>query len=224
MGLTAQNVIDAIRSRLTTDSTYLSDSDLLTFISQVYFEVYNTIIEVNEDFFGAANSTVYFAANTGTYALPDYVKIESVEVSYNGEDYFRAQQIERAQIPNLNDFTSFSSASEPKFDIFGNSATFFPTPTTADVALSANYRIFGIPSPVAISAVAQTFLIPTSYEYVMIDGVEAYAWDKLGMETNGDRAEKKFETGLNKIRQFAHGRDMSRLFGMSYQDEGYFRE
>lgn len=221
--LTAQNIIDDVRTRLTIDSNYISDADFYPLISKIYFEVYNTIIEANQDFFGTGSTAVTMIANTATYALPNAVKFESLEFAYDGTNYYKGEQIERWQWDDYDQSDGFE-ASSPVFDIWGNSATIGPVPDATDIANGGKFRIFYIPDPVAVTAASDTLLIPTTYQYTVTDGVEAEAWMKIGEQTKEDRARNKYNASLQKLRTFAAGRDLDQLIGMSWVEENYWSE
>jgi len=224
MALTVQNIIDAVRSRAGINSDYISDGDVLPIINQVYFEMWNTLIDVNEDYFGIAPSAIAMAANTATYALPDFTKIKTLECGYDGTNYYLAEEIDRGIVGDLNASTAVGSTTNPKFDIWGNSATIYPTPTAADVTNAGKIRLYYFPAPIALTSVTQTTLIPTQFQYTIVDGVEAEAWVRMGDEKKEDRARRKFELDMKKMRDHASSRDWSAISGFISNSETYWNE
>jgi hypothetical protein len=230
MALTAENVIDAIRFRTTTDSGVLSDSDLFTVINQVHYDMINKIVEVKEDFFATDPFETTLSADVNKYAMDGTImpssilKIDSVEFAYDGTNYYRGDQIERDQIPNLNSETEWTDGATPRYDIWGSALYIWPTPSAADVTAGGKFRTWYLKRPTAISALTDVLAVPAEFEYILIDGCEYFTWNKLGQEQKAISTKNVYLGGLENMKRQLHDRDTSRMFGLDYTVDNYFNE
>lgn len=162
---TLSNVLSAARAYAQTDSNGLTDANGIIFANEALLDFRGRLITEGIDAAQIQEATA--AITTNTYLYPTNMWwLKAIELNYNGtvgQDYIRAQQIDKSNVPNgtsIGYLRSNASTAAPYFDDHGDYFEIFPTPTG-----TANARIFYYLEPTEYAATGDTIAYPESLNF-----------------------------------------------------------
>ena len=141
---TSSGIANQARFLTNTNTTTYTAADLYASINTYYHFLVNEILEAMDgwDFKGEV-ATTSLVASQQEYVFPtDILKIKRVEITYDGTNWYVANNFDinmRAKATDTTSITSDFSTSKPFFDAYDNSMFLYPIPTAA---VSAGLKIW----------------------------------------------------------------------------------
>lgn len=224
MASTYQTLTDVyadVRFAVSKDSTTLPDAQLLRLANKYYALLIRELIDLNEDLYAEIGSTD-LVANQREYPLPadsastyggGLIKLQRVEVSYNGSMWYVAHPLSLQEIPgptildaDLN--LQFSSAS-PRYWFKDRSLWLAPVPSSTDSVApgNANLRIYWIKRKNEMTSTADIPSIPKDFLNVLVEGMLGDVFRHFGRLTDMKIAENRWDTGIAKMREMEQSPD-----------------
>lgn len=113
-----------VRKKTRTNSTTLSDADIVTFANPVKEEMVTEVLKINEDYFGIFQVRNLEAAKRN-YALPTDLlnSFKYIEAKLDGTNWVKLTEVEIQKLGIATDedsIRSYFSMRKPSFEIFGN--------------------------------------------------------------------------------------------------------
>lgn len=142
---------------LSSTAYFVSDPELISYINQSYFELYDLLITVYEDYFVKAPYQFQTDGTTSQYALPsDFYKLLGVDLGLtSGTSAWvtlkKFDFISRNQFvyPQLN--STYLGVFNLRYRLVGNTLMFIPTPSGAQYI-----RLWYIPTLTTLAALTDT--------------------------------------------------------------------
>lgn len=220
---TLAEVNSDVRYNAGKDSNTLLDADLLRLANKYFFLMFRELVDLNEDIYTEISSAD-LSADQREYILPTdsastpfgggLVKLQRVEVSYDGTNWYAANPISLHQIPTPTildkDINDVFSKSNPKYYFKDRSVWLAPIPDSNDdvAASNANLRIFWVERPGEMTATTDIPDIPKDFLSVLSEGMLIDVFRKYGKNTEMRIAESRWEKGLAKMRQLEQNIDV----------------
>lgn len=151
-----------------TNSTFISDSELNSYINSSISELHDIMIQsYGSDYF---IDTYEFSTVSGTaeYALPsDFYKLRGVDIKLNGQDWFAIKPFNFNERNRFEGFGAWSllGIANVRYRLIGNNIRFTPEPTGV-----VDVKLWYIPLPTELSSDSDTFDQYNGYqEYIIVD-------------------------------------------------------
>lgn len=212
---TLQHVFDDVRFQVTKDSTTLSDSDLLRVANKYYFLLFREIVSLNEDLY-AEIAYSDLVADQREYPLPTddtsstygggAIKIQRVEITYDGTNWFVADPISWQQIPSATvtdaDVNEQFDKTDPKYAFKDRSLFIAPVPSSSDdvSASNANLYIFYIKRPNELASTASVPNLPKDFLGLLAEGMLIDVFRRFNRTTDSQYAQRAWENGVEKMK------------------------
>ena len=163
-----------------TNTTTLSNADILTLLNIGYHLVEQELYKLNEDFFEEQKTKFNLVASQDLYSLPtDFIGMKQLRLAYstpsNEEDYNIANYHDAAGTIDVQSQEEDIESSNPTFDIAGDYYRIKPTPTS-NVTNGGEIYYFARNSD--LSATGDTPGIPSDYH----DLIATYAAKEIRMK------------------------------------------
>lgn len=125
---------------------------ITSLLNAEYSQIISAIFESQDEWdWDDSNQTTFpiatasMVANQRDYTLPALLKIQRVDVTYNGTDWYKAQPISPGEIQvgmgDDSDLDAYFSKTAPRYDVRGNSTLIYPRASSDEVAAGAMVRI-----------------------------------------------------------------------------------
>ena len=179
------------------------------------------LIDLNEDLY-AEIGTTDLVANQREYPLPGdssstygsgLIKLQRVEVSYNGSTWYVASPISLQQIAGPTildaDLNLQFDRSAPKYWFKDRSLWLAPVPGSTDsvAASNGNLRIYWIKRKNEMTATTDIPSIPKDFLNVLVEGMLTDVFRHFGRLNDMKLSEAKWNTGLAKMREMEQAPD-----------------
>jgi len=150
------------------DSTFVSDSELNSYINNSIAELHDMLIQAyGSDYYLSEHD---FTTTTGTaaYALPaDFYKVLGVDVKLNGTDFFTIKKFNFNERNKYDDFGVWSvlGITAVRYRVMGSNIRFTPTPDA-----NADVKLWYVPIATKLVADDDELADFNAYsEYVIVD-------------------------------------------------------
>lgn len=233
---TLGNIYTIVRSLANKDSNTLSDATLLAFANKYYYLLVRELVGLNEDLYAEIASTD-LVANQREYSLSTddtsttfgggAIKIQRVEVTYDGSNWYIAKHIPFNDIltPTIldADIKNEYSKTRPKYYFKDRSIFLIPTPeSTDDVAASnANLYIFWTKRPNELTGTSSIPDLPKDWLAVLQEGILYDVFRKFGRTTDARDALNNWHLGIAKIRELEQGLDEEQKYNLKTYPKNY---
>lgn len=191
MAVSLQKIYDRTRKLTNTNSTTLSNADLLLLSNETYLDILRTLSNNSIEVTGIVAHT-NLVADQENYSLPDdCLDIVRVEINYDDPtDDNKWRKVTEVDLPNLprvwRDFVINNSSSDPRFDMYGGQFYIAPPSTTNQTSglrlwyIKKNTDFVGTdPStenlPYPLHFYWDTFAIGNAYRYYQPNNLERAA-------------------------------------------------
>lgn len=201
-------------------STFITDSELNTYISSSYAELYDLLVASNEDYYVTALAFTISSGNT--YSLPsDFYKLRGVDYT-SGSRYITLKTYNFQERNKYQTSVRASTAStERRYHLTQNTLYIQPSDNAA-----GTYQLWYVPKPSALSLDADTVEGIAGWErYIVVDA----AIKCLAKEESDTSALAAMKAEMKqRIKDMAAQRDkgmpktISLVRNTSYDDEDYF--
>lgn len=168
MGTTLVNLRLQSRYRADmTDSQFVSDTELNTYINNSYGELYDLLVTKFEDYF--VSTSTFTISSGNTQALPsDFYKLLGVDKAYNGGEYTAVRKFNFAE-RNRDSISGRVGTTYPvvRYRVLGANLHFTP-----DDHATGDYRIWYVPQKTELSGDSSEIsdqIILDWDEYIIVD-------------------------------------------------------
>lgn len=197
-----------------TNTAIISDAQITTELNQGYYELFKSIVDVNEDFFEEQNTKFDLGQNSSLYSLPtDLVKFKQLRVAYSTpsglEDYKVCRSYDPSEVGNVALDEENVPASTPIVDVTNNYMRIKPTPSSV---VTDGGIIYYIARPSALVNSADTPVIPTEYHDLMAIFGAYRVSEKFENFNVADRYRQQFLQGIEDMKRKLAAREINRHF------------
>ena len=196
------------------DTTALTNAEVLIQLNEGYSKLISAIVESNQDYFEEQKALFNLVANSSLYSLPtDCIKVKQVRIAYSTptseSDYVIANSYDPVDTFDVQIDESQVPVSNPQVDITNNYCRVFPRPTSS-VAGGGQYYYIARPS--ALTLTGDVMIVPADYQEL----ASTYAASKISERFNdysrADRLTVEFTAGIEKMKGELAGREMNRQY------------
>lgn len=204
MATTLSQVKTRVRERVDkTSSTYLSDSELTSYINASYAELYDLMVGTYQDYYTASTTFSLATSDAGVYAIASNI------YKIRGVDYLIGS--EYVPIKPFNWVSRGSDAKVLSYRLVGSSLRLEPTSDSV-----GSYRLWYIPAYTALSSDSDnldSYMTRSNWEeYVVIDvSIKILAKE----ESNTDHLLFEKRQIRDRIETMANDRDLDQPFSVS---------
>jgi len=204
-----------------TDSTFVSDSELTSYINASIAELHDLMVQsYGADYF-VSTSTFTTVANTDSYALPsDMYKLMGVDIQISGNDYASLHKFNFNERNRYKGSTvrSILGAPDLRYRVIGGNIVFSPAPDSAKVV-----KLWYTPVATKLVATSDVYNDLNQYaEYVVVD-VAMKMMQKEESDVQVLMAEKQLL--IKRLTEASQNRDTGESESVSdihAEDEDYF--
>ena len=212
--MTLSELITAVRfkSNITNTAT-LSDDQITTELNQGYWEIFRSIVEVNEDYYEEQKTVFDLSANIDFMALPDdHIKFKQLRLAYttpsDDGDYVIAKSYDPSEINRpANEETV--PVNSPIVDVTNNFYRIKPTP---DSGVVSGGQLYYIARPSALVNSADSPVIPSEYHDLMSVYAASRVSEKFENFKVSDRYYNQFLQKIEKMKEQLAVRELNREF------------
>lgn len=213
---TLNNVFEDVRYNTGKDSNTLIDADLLRLANKYFSLLFREIVGLREDFY-AELSSADLVQSQREYTLPTdstsspygggFVKLQRVEVSYDGSNWYVADPISLQQIPTPTildaDINNEFAKTNPKYWFKDGSVWLAPVPGSSDdvAASNANLRIFWIKRPDEMTTSGDIPEMSKDFLSVLSAGMLRDVFRRLGKVTEMRDAGNEWLLGIQRMKE-----------------------
>lgn len=150
-----------------TNSSFVSDSELVNYINASIAELHDLLIAAYDSDYFITEYTFSTVANTATYALPaDFYKIRGIDSRINGDSWASIQPFNFNERNSNNELVAYLSfGNNIRYRLVGSNLMLSPTPTGV-----YNMKMWYIPVATKLTLDADTLSDLNQYaEYVIVD-------------------------------------------------------
>lgn len=195
---TLSNVITFARAQAQTDSNGLTDANAIIFANSRLVDFHRQLVDHGVDASQLQETYTTLSTPTSGNGLTalyptDALALKTIEVNFtdtNPSNYFRADQVDVANLSEQNSFSYLranASTSNPLFDDRGDWYEIFP-------AQACTVRIFYYLKPTEYTATSDTIAYPESQDYRILGwGMAADYYYSLNKFDEGEKFEKKYQ-------------------------------
>lgn len=219
--MTLQNLYDDVYNKTGLTTNDLGTSELLTYLNQKKDEVFEAIVEVNEDFL-LTSSYLDMTANTQDVALPTgSVKLKRLERTDDGTNWYLSVPLDINEIGHATDSTTINNnftTTEPYHDVKGGVLSLLPVPTAT---ITNGLRAWYVPTPADMSAVTDTLTLPSDFNPLVSIGAISIVAGKYQLPILQQYA-ALYESGLQRMKKQLGRRvlDSDVRFQSNYENYG----
>lgn len=233
---TLNNIYSIVRSLSNKDSTTLSDATLLSFSNKYYYLLIRELVGLNEDLY-AEISSADLVVDQREYVLPiddtattyggGLIKIQRVEMSYDGSDWLVVQSMPFSDVltPTIldSDIDDEYSKDSPYYYFKDRSIWLVPTPDSSDdVATSnANLRIFWTKRPSELASSSSIPNLPKDWLAILQEGILYDVFRKFGRIAEARDALNNWHVGIAKIKELESNIDVEQKLNMRVYPKNY---
>ena len=136
------------------DNDFIGDSELNNYINFAIAELYDLLINADNDYYLADPYTGTTVANQSDYALPsDFYKLKGIDVKINGQDWLKISKFNFNERNRFDDFGAWTllGIANVRYRVMGSNVKFTPIPDA-----SLEYRIWYVPTIAKLSSDSDT--------------------------------------------------------------------
>ena len=187
-----------------TNSTFISDSELLSYINSSYAELYDILVSRFEDYY--TTSVTFSIASGNSYSLPsDFYKLRGVDYNISGDNYVTLQKFNfhdrNGRNPNTSLFVDRGLyGNKLRYRVLANELILEPSESAV-----GNYKLWYIPTYTRLASDSDTVDGINGWEEYIVVDVAIKMLSKEESSTTHLDTEK--EALLKRIRDMAQNRD-----------------
>jgi len=194
------------------NTTTLSNADILIQLNEGYSNLVKAIVEADQDFLEEQKAKFNLVENCSLVALPtDCIKIKQVRLAYttptSESDYRIATSYDPSETQLISCDETNVPVSNPQVDITNNYCRLFPRPSSS-VANGGEYYYIARPS--ALTLTGDVMIIPADYHDLAAVYASSKAMEKFENYNKADRLMQEFINGTEKMKRELAGREMNR--------------
>ena len=188
------------------NSTFVSNSELLSYINASYAELYDILVSRNEDYYTISTELTVTSGNSSVALPSDFYKLRGVDIQLDSAGNWSALpkfNFNNRNIRNANVSRLLSGQFNVSYRIVKDSLNFVPTDSA-----SGTYRLWYIPAYSTLSDDADTVDGVNGFEeYIVIDvAMKMMAKE----ESDTSHLERMKQAMLQRIENMAQNRDIDR--------------
>lgn len=187
MATTLTNLLTRVRAAADmTNSTFVSDAEMTTWVNQGYAELYDLVVRAFEDYFTSPTPTTLTITTGNSVALPaDFYKLRGLDHVEGGV----AREIREFNFNERNRYHGSSflygdAFSDRRYRIMGDNLLITPEPQAI-----GTYRLYYVPAPTFLVNPSDT--LPTS--------LSKFGWDEYIVLFAAERCLAKEESPTNDV-------------------------
>ena len=223
------DVYTIIRSLANKDSTTLTDATLLKFANKYYFLMVRELVSLKEELYAEICSTD-LVQDQEEYVLPvdstttpfggGAIKIQRVEVTYDGNNWYVAKHIPFTDITTPTrlaaDVDEIYSKTSPRYYFKDRSIWLVPEPDSGDdvVASNANLFIFYIKRPDELTAGTSIPDLPKDWLAILQEGMLYDVYRKFNRTNDARDALQNWQVGIQRMKELEQDIDEEQKFVM----------
>lgn len=213
-----------------TNSTTFSDLDINAALNSYYHVFVNEILQSMDDWdFQAEIATADLVANQQEYVFPSTIlKIKSIEITYDGTNWYPVTYLDKRDIGKATDTTTISdnfTTSNPYADLMDNSLFLYPIPSSN---ITAGIKIWYEKEADELSDATDEPNIPEAYHKGLCYGASKDYFEKYlevaGNAGKRDRMETNLEDIIEKMKAFYSTKNQERDYVVGAYDSDFDSE
>lgn len=227
---TGRGLRNTTRRLTNTNTSTYTDIDLDAALNDYYHLFVGEILQSMDDWdFQGDYATADLVASQQEYVLPlDILKIKSVEISYDGTNWYKGIPIDKAEIITATDATNNSrnfNVQSPMFDLMDGSVFLYPIPSANS---TAGLKIWFEKDVTDLTDVADEPVFVEAYHKGLCYGAAKDYFEKY-LEVDGnagkrDRMDLNLKETIASMKEFYATRDQERSYIVTDYDADMDRE